>query len=262
MFPARAPCAAQGALGEARLQGCPYAVWLEPRPEVPILPAVVVRVPHIGQGHDLSGEPERLERAEGLEKDRALQGRVTGLTGLVIQWEVQEDRSWWPNRKGDVPGRGHAKRRDPSLLDLAGRQSDGLVADGSDRDEEHSVHGHPPELDDDLCSTLDIAAGRVRRHKADRVIGEAANDVRGFELAKAIQWEHAIRIAIRIIVTVGVMIDAQILRSRVLGYQPVRAVVLGEERLRQSRPGRLVIGDPFEGWVFGISLPRAFAGSE
>src|SRR5438094_1262713 len=84
MFPARAPCAAQGALGEARLQGCPYAVWLEPRPEVPILPAVVVRVPHIGQGHDLSGEPERLERAEGLEKDRALQGRVTGLTGLEI----------------------------------------------------------------------------------------------------------------------------------------------------------------------------------
>jgi len=195
----------KAALGEARLQGCPYAVWLEPRPEVPILPAVVVRVPHIGQGHDLSGEPERLERAEGLEKDRALQGRVTGLTGLVIQWEVQEDRSWWPNRKGDVPGRGHAKRRDPSLLDLAGRQSDGLVADGSDRDEEHSVHGHPPELDDDLCSTLDIAAGRVRRHKADRVIGEAANDVRGFELAKAIQWEHAIRIAIRIIVTVGVI---------------------------------------------------------
>src|SRR2546429_2073495 len=73
MFPARAPCAAQGALGEARLQGCPYAVWLEPRPEVPFFPAVVVRVPHIGQGHDLSGEPERLERAEGLEKDRALQ---------------------------------------------------------------------------------------------------------------------------------------------------------------------------------------------
>src|SRR5438128_7794680 len=108
MFPARAPCAAQGALGEARLQGCPYAVWLEPRPEVPILPAVVVRVPHIGQGHDLSGEPERLERAEGLEKDRALQGRVSGLTGLVIQREVQEDRSRWPNRKGDVPGRGHA----------------------------------------------------------------------------------------------------------------------------------------------------------
>jgi len=122
---------------------------------------VVVRVPHIGQGHDLSGEPERLERAEGLEKDRALQGRVTGLTGLVIQWEVQEDRSWWPNRKGDVPGRGHAKRRDPSLLDLAGRQSDGLVADGSDRDEEHSVHGGLGEA----CAGLLLQEGIKVRFK-------------------------------------------------------------------------------------------------
>src|SRR2546428_12966741 len=107
MFPARAPCAAQGALGEARLQGCPYAVWLEPRPEVPILPAVDVRVPHIRQGHDLSGDPERLERAEGLEKDRALQGRGSGLTRLAIQREVEEDRFLWPNRQGNVPGPGH-----------------------------------------------------------------------------------------------------------------------------------------------------------
>jgi len=63
--------------------------------------------------------------------------------GGMPEWIIEKRRAWWVYSLRNVQGAAHAQRRDASGFDVPGKQSDGLMADGSHGDEQHRV---------DLCS--------------------------------------------------------------------------------------------------------------
>ena len=62
-----------------------------------------------------------------------------GLPCRMPERIIEERRAWWMHGSGDVQGTAHAQRRDASGFNMPGDQSDGLMADGSDRDKQHSI---------------------------------------------------------------------------------------------------------------------------
>ena len=52
---------------------------------------------------------------------------------------IEKGRTRWVHGLGDIQGTAHAQRRDASRFDLSGDQSNGLMADGSYRDEQHGI---------------------------------------------------------------------------------------------------------------------------
>lgn len=99
-------------------------------------------VPLVGKLDEGAWSGRRLQDVERVEKDPGLPLRVTRLTGLVTEGKVHEDGAGRFDRGGDVEGSGKHEGWDTGLLDRAGEQSHGLVAQLSDRDQEGRIDAH------------------------------------------------------------------------------------------------------------------------
>ena len=62
-----------------------------------------------------------------------------GLPCRVPQRVIEKRRPGWVHGPGDIQGAAHTQGRNASRFDVPGDQSDGLMADGSDRDEQHGI---------------------------------------------------------------------------------------------------------------------------
>jgi hypothetical protein len=60
--------------------------------------------------------------------------------GRVSQRIIEKRRPWWVHGAGNIQGAAHTQGRNASRFDVPGDQSDGLMADGSHRDEQHSIN--------------------------------------------------------------------------------------------------------------------------
>ena len=52
---------------------------------------------------------------------------------------IEKRCPWWVHGPGDVQGTAHTQGRYASRFNVPGKQSNGLMADGSYRDEQHSI---------------------------------------------------------------------------------------------------------------------------
>lgn len=59
---------------------------------------------------------------------------------------IEKRCAWRMHGLRNVQGAAHAQRRDASRFDLSGDQSDGLMTDGSYRDEQHGVNVFSQEM--------------------------------------------------------------------------------------------------------------------
>lgn len=62
-----------------------------------------------------------------------------GFPCRVSQRIVEKRCPWWVHGPGDIQSAAHAQGRNASRLDMAGDQSDGLMADGSHWNEQHGI---------------------------------------------------------------------------------------------------------------------------
>ena len=69
---------------------------------------------------------------------------------------VEEDRAWRVDAGGDRARRGQTDRREPCGLEVAGDQSDRLMADRSNRNQEHDVRLLGATLFDDQSGGLGL----------------------------------------------------------------------------------------------------------
>jgi hypothetical protein len=80
----------------------------------------------------------------------------------VSQWIVEKCCPWRVHGPGDIQGAAHTQGRNASRLDVPGDQSDGLMADGSHWDEQHSIDVFSQETLEELrCQFLLDTLGRV-----------------------------------------------------------------------------------------------------
>ena len=80
----------------------------------------------------------------------------------MSQWIVEKRCPWWVHGPGDIQGAAHTQGCNASRLDMPGDQSDGLMADGSHRDEQHSIDVFSQETLEELwCQLLLDTPGRV-----------------------------------------------------------------------------------------------------
>ena len=68
-----------------------------------------------------------------------MQRRLMGFPCRMSERIIEERRAWWLHGSGNVQGTAHAQGGNTSRFDVPGKQSDGLMADGSYRDEQHSI---------------------------------------------------------------------------------------------------------------------------
>lgn len=101
-------------------------------------------VPLVGKLDKGTGSGRRLEDMERVEQDPGLPLRITRLAGLVTEGKVHEDGAGRFDGGGDVKGSGEHDGWNAGLLDRAGEQSHGLVAQLSDRDQEGRINAHLP----------------------------------------------------------------------------------------------------------------------
>jgi len=80
-----------------------------------------------------------VRRMRGPRRGFCAADRVRAVCRSCARGEVEERRAGRVDRPGDVPRARHAERRDPGGLRVPCDQSHGLVADGSDRNEQHRV---------------------------------------------------------------------------------------------------------------------------
>ena len=73
-----------------------------------------------------------------------------GFPRRVSQRIIKKCRPWWVHGPGDVQGAAHTQGRNASRLDVPGDQSDGLMADGSHRDEQHDINVFSQETCEEL----------------------------------------------------------------------------------------------------------------
>jgi len=99
-------------------------------------------VPLVGELNEGTGRGRRLQDLERVEKDSGLSLRVEWLACLVTEGKVYEDSAGRFDGRGDIEGRGEHDGGNAGLLDRAGEQSHGLVAQLSDRDQEDRINAH------------------------------------------------------------------------------------------------------------------------
>ena len=102
----------------------------------------IALVPLVGKLDEGTGSSRRLQDMERVEKDSGLPLRVTRLACLVTEGKVHEDGTRRFDGGGDVEGSGEHNGGNTGLLDRAGEQSHGLVAQLSDRDQEGCINAH------------------------------------------------------------------------------------------------------------------------
>ena len=73
-----------------------------------------------------------------------------GFSCRVPQRIIEKRRPWWVHGPGDIQGAAHAQGRNTSRFDVPGKQSNGLMADGSHRDEQHSINVFSQEAFEEL----------------------------------------------------------------------------------------------------------------
>jgi hypothetical protein len=73
-----------------------------------------------------------------------------GLPSRVSQRIIEKRRPWRVHGSGDIQGAAHTQGRNASRFDVPGDQSDGLMADGSHRDEQHSLNVFSQETFEEL----------------------------------------------------------------------------------------------------------------
>ena len=101
-----------------------------------------------------------------------------GFTGRVSQRIIEKRRPWWVHGPGDIQGAAHTQGRNASRFDVPGDQSDGLMADGSDRDEQHGIDVFSQEALEELRRQLLLdTPGRVdAAHEGIGVGCQSADD--------------------------------------------------------------------------------------
>ena len=104
----------------------------------------IALVPLVGKLDEGTGSGRRLQDMERVEKYPGLPLRVERFACLVTEGKVHEDGARRFDRGGDVEGSGEHDGWNAGLLDRAGEQSHGLVAQLSDRDQEGRIDAHLP----------------------------------------------------------------------------------------------------------------------
>ena len=107
------------------------------------------------RGHNLNrSRQSHLAKAFALRigHDPALQFGLIGRAGLMTQGKIDEHRARRFYRPGDVERRRHAERGNSRFFDRACYQPNGLMANGSCRDEEEGVGVGAFEFADNLGS--------------------------------------------------------------------------------------------------------------
>jgi len=104
----------------------------------------IALVPFIGKLDEGTGRDRRLQDMECVEENPGLPLRIKGLAGLVAEGKVHEDGAGRFDGRGDIEGRGEHESWDAGLLDGAGEQSHGLMAELSDRNQEGRIDAHLP----------------------------------------------------------------------------------------------------------------------
>ena len=91
---------------------------------------------------------------------------------------IEERRSWWMHGSGNVQGATHAQGCNTRRFDVPGDQSNGLMADGSYRDEQHSIDVLSQKMLQELrCQFFLDPPRRVNTpHKGIGVGCQGAND--------------------------------------------------------------------------------------
>ena len=85
-----------------------------------------------------------------------------GLPCRVPQRIVEKRRPWRVHGPGDIQSATHTQGRNASRFDVPGDQSDGLMADGSHRDEQHDINVFSQKTFEELwCQFLLDTPGRV-----------------------------------------------------------------------------------------------------
>ena len=99
-------------------------------------------VPLVGKLDEGAGSSRHLQDMERVEKDPGLPLLVARLTCLVTEGKVYENGAGWSDGGGDIEGSGEHDGWNTGLLDRAGEQSHGLVAQLSDRDQDGCINAH------------------------------------------------------------------------------------------------------------------------
>ena len=101
-----------------------------------------------------------------------------GFAGGMPERIIEKRRAWWAHGLRNVQGAAHAQRRDAGGFNVPGDQSNGLMADGSHRDEQHCVDvfsqealgelrrqflAHPPRRVDATHEGVGMGGQRAKR---------------------------------------------------------------------------------------------------
>ncbi len=100
----------------------------------------IALVPFVGKLDEGAWRGRCFQNMERVEQDAGLPLRITRLAGLMPERKVYEDGAGRLDRGGNIKGRGKHDGWDAGLLDGAGEQSHGLVAQLSDRDQEGRIN--------------------------------------------------------------------------------------------------------------------------
>ena len=102
-------------------------------------PALIV-APYGGRLDGGAWHSRLLQEVQGLADDRALHFDVVGAAAGVSEWEVREEEAGDAAVLGDIAGAADDNGGDTVGFEVTSGQSDGLMADGSDGDEEGDVY--------------------------------------------------------------------------------------------------------------------------
>ena len=69
-----------------------------------------------------------------------------GLPRGMSERIIEKCRAWWVHGPRNIQSAAHAQRRDTSRFNLPGDQSNGLMANGSYRDEQHGIDVFSQEM--------------------------------------------------------------------------------------------------------------------
>ncbi len=134
----------------------------------------IVLVPLVGELNECTGRGRRLQDMERVEQDPGLPLRIKRLAGLMSERKVYEDGAGRLDRGGNIKGRGKHDGWDAGLLDGAGEQSHGLVAQLSDRDQEGRINLQCLQTPDEMRRHLFLELGPRKdpSHEGERNRGQ------------------------------------------------------------------------------------------
>ena len=195
------------------------------------LPVIGVR-PAVGQVDDRAGLGQRFERGHRVLQNSPVEFGGVGPTRCVPERKVQVGGAGGPHCGRYVTGARHRQCRDPGLFQCPCDQTDGLMADRSNRDQQHRIElilsTAPHQLGNELFTHAPRAVDPA--HDGVRVLSERADNSFGDKSTKRIDRKNDVDVTAGIGEVVGEVRSAKSLRIDVRRYRAVRCVVLEVER--------------------------------